>query len=155
MSSSPLSGFEISTSFVGDRVVLAVRGEIDLVTAAELVAVMDAMIDEAHRSVVLDLAGLESMDVAGVGVIARGARRLNPLGGALTVRSPPVTVRRLLDLSGLTSEIRLERPEPESGRVGPEQHVGPSLVTDNAEGAPVVDDLPQHLRVMTAVPADE
>lgn len=155
MSSSPLSGFAISTCFVDNRVVLAVRGEIDLVTAAELLAVMDSMIDGAHRSVVLDLAELEVMDASGVGVVAWGARRLNPLGGALTVRCPPATVRRLLDLSGLTSEIRLEGPEPESGRVGPEQHAGPALVTDNAEGAPVVDDLPQHLRAMTAVPADE
>lgn len=35
MSSSPLPGFVISASFVDNRVVLAVRGEIDLVTAGE------------------------------------------------------------------------------------------------------------------------
>lgn len=152
MSSSPLSGFAISTSFVDDRVVLAVRGEIDLVTAVELAAVMDAMIDGAHRSVVLDLAELEAMDVSGVGAIAGGARRLNSLGGALTVRCPPATVRRLLDLSGLTGEIRLEAAEPECDRLNPEQSAGPSPASDHAE-SPAVDEPPQHLRAVAAVPA--
>lgn len=150
MSASPLSGFVISTSFDDTRAVLAVRGEMDLATAPELAAVMDAMIDGGHRSVVLDLAELDFLDAAGVGVIARGARRLKPSGGELTVRSPPAMVRRLLDLVGLTSAVRLETAGPELAQLGPEQPQGPSLVSDDGGS----EELARHLRSATAVPAD-
>lgn len=118
MSTSPLSGFAVSTGFVGDRVVIGVRGEVGLVTAPELAGILDAVIDGGHRSVVLDLAELGSMDAPGVGVIARGARRLAP-AGELTVRSPPAMLRRELDLTGLATVVRLEHPEPRPGSPDP------------------------------------
>lgn len=149
MSASSLSGFTISTSFVRNRAVLAVQGEVNLVTAPELADIQDAVIDGGHRSVVLDLAELDSMDVSGVGVIVRGVRRLKPLGGVLTVRSPSASVRRLLDLSGATNLVSLEEPESGLGPVGREQPIGPSRAP-TAER----DELAQHLRTATTLHAD-
>lgn len=113
MLASSLPAFVVSVDFAGHDVVLAVRGEADILTAPELGAIMDAILAQGHQSVVLDLAELEFMDASGLRVIARGARVLRPSGGVLTIRSPSAMVRRLLDIVGLARVVRLEPPEAE------------------------------------------
>lgn len=153
MSSSALSGFAVCLEFVDDRAVLAVRGEVDILTAADLGAIVEAVIGRGHRSVVLDLAGLDFMDASGLGVIAVGAHRLGLSGGALTIRSPSAMVRRILDITGLTAVVRLEQPEPvparSPGRLGPEQPIDLPEVPVEIE----LDGLARRLTV-TTVPAD-
>lgn len=151
MSTSSLSDFVVATSFVGDRVVLAVRGEVDLVTAPELAAIMDAVIDGGHRALVLDLAELDFMDASGVGVIARGARRLQPSGGQLTVRSTAAQTYRLLDLTGMTRLVPVERPQQDLDHLGPEEPEARSPVAQATES----ENLVEHLRTVTVVPADD
>jgi anti-anti-sigma factor len=147
MWSSSLSGFGVSVAFVGDRAVLGIRGEVDILTAPDLGALVDAVIDQGHRFVVLDLAALDFMDASGLRVIARAARRLNPAAGELAIRSPSRMVRRILDLTGLTAVVRLEHPEPAPGRLGREQAVEAATTT-----AP--DGLAHRLGTVTALPAD-
>jgi anti-anti-sigma factor len=97
----PFGAFEVNAQYAETRVVLVVRGELDVVTAPELGAVIDAMIDSGNVSVVLDLAECDFIDVSGLRVIADGARRAHLWGGTLTIRSPSGVLRRLLDLTGL------------------------------------------------------
>ncbi len=144
---SSLSGFEVSVAFVGERAVLGVRGEVDILTAPDLDALVDAVIDQGHRFVVLDLAALKFMDASGLRVIARAARRLNPAAGELVIRSPSRMVRRMLDITGLAAVVRLEQPEPAPSRLGREQAVAAATAT-----AP--DGLAQRLGTVTAIPAD-
>ena len=112
MGSFSLSGFDVSVAFVEDRAVLGVRGEVDVLTAPTLGALVDAVLDQGHRFVVLDLAELDFMDGSGLRVIASAARRLTPDAGEVAVRSPSRAVRRMLDLAGLEALVCLERPEP-------------------------------------------
>ncbi len=77
---------------------LRLEGEIDAsnilaLTAALTIAV--AALSEVH----LDLAGLESIDLAGVCLLARTARALPP-GGALILHPLPSHLRRLVRLAG-------------------------------------------------------
>jgi anti-anti-sigma factor len=149
--SAPLGGFGLTVTFAGARVVLGVRGDIDLVSAPEFEAVLEAVIDQGHISVVLDLAELGSMDAAGLGVIASGACRLIGSGGELTLRSAPALVTRTLDITGLTGLVRFEQPEPVDDRLGPEQ-------PDGVPGVPVQADvagLDQDLKRIMAIPADD
>lgn len=146
MSRSSLSGFNVSVAFVEDRAVLGIRGEVDILTAPDLGALVDAVIDQGHRFVVLDLAALDFMDASGLRVIARAARRLIPVAGELAIRSPSRMVRRILDLTGLTAVVRLEYPEPAQGRLGREQAVAAATTT-----AP--DSLAHRLETVTAIPA--
>jgi anti-anti-sigma factor len=101
-----LAGFEVSAQFTGTRVVLVVRGELDRVTAPELGAVIDAMIDRGHLRVVLDLAECDFIDVPGLHAIRAAARPADQLGGNLTIRSPSGVVCRLVELTGLDLTLR-------------------------------------------------
>lgn len=96
-----VTAFEVSAQFAETRVVLMVRGELDLVTAPELGAVVEAVIDRGNVNVILDLAECDFIDASGLRVIADGASRAELWGGMLTVRSPSGVVRRLLALTGL------------------------------------------------------
>jgi anti-anti-sigma factor len=105
--------FEVSAQFAETRVVLIVRGELDRVTARDLRAVIDAVIDGGNFRLVLDLAECDFIDAAGLRVIADGATRADLWGGTLTVRSPSGVVRRLLDLTGLDLTLTARQPSLE------------------------------------------
>jgi len=113
------SDFLIAVSFDRFEAILAVRGEVDNVTALEFGDFLDEAIDQGRRFVVLDLAELGFIDVSGLRVIAERADRLALSGGALTIRSPPATVRRLLDTEGLADLGRLEKSKLSPDRLAP------------------------------------
>jgi anti-anti-sigma factor len=141
--------FEIAVSFDGGRAILRIRGEVDLLTAPGLGAILAAVIDQPHASVVLDLAELAFMDAAGLGVIASGVHRLGALGEELTIRSPPTLVARLLAITGLSEMVTFEQAQAALNHLGPEQ-------SSSALAPPskLVDGLTGHLRQATAIPAD-
>lgn len=147
MESSPLSGFNVSVAFAGDRAVLGIRGEVDMLTAPDLGALVDAVIDQGYRFVVLDLAALDFMDASGLRVIARAARRLNPTAGEVALRSASRMVRRMLELTGLTGVVRLEHPGPAPERFG--RAPAAEVATTTAP-----DGLTPLLGTVTALPAD-
>jgi anti-sigma B factor antagonist len=129
MSTSSFSGFGVSVDFMETQAVLRVRGEVDMDTAPELNALVDAVIRQGYRSVVLDMALLAFMDASGLRVIASGASRLRPSGGEVVLRSPPPIVQRILDITRLTDVVRLE-PAPVESCHGPEHLVGTSVAGD-------------------------
>jgi anti-sigma B factor antagonist len=146
--SARIADFGVAASFVEEQAVLAVRGEVDMVTSPTLGCFVDAAIDSGHSSVVLDVAELDFMSVSGMGVIASGAFRLGLSGGALTIRSPSAMVRRLLDITGLATLVRVEEPQASSGHLGPEQSV-------DLPEVPVSTNPYDHLKRVTAVPSND
>ena len=62
--------FEIAVDFDADQTILHVRGDVDLLTAPTLHAAMNALVDQSHVDIVLELAGLTFMDASGLRVIA-------------------------------------------------------------------------------------
>ena len=119
-----LSDFSVSASFVDGQVILALHGEVDVLSAPEFGAFFETMIDRGHREVVLDLAGLRFMDASGLAVIARGADRLEVSGGMLTIRSPVAMIGRMLDITGFARLVQLEPRESAYGSPGLEQSDG-------------------------------
>jgi anti-sigma B factor antagonist len=118
MSISSLSAFSVSVDFTETQAVLNVRGEVDMATVPELGVLVDAVIGQGYKSVVLDLAELAFMDASGLRVIAGGASRLRSSGGEVVLRSPPPIVQRILDITRLTEVVRLD-PELVESRPGP------------------------------------
>ena len=142
--------FEVRASFGGDAVVLGIRGEVDVATAAQLGAVLDAVIDQGQTSIALDLAELDFMGSTGLEVIASAVGRLGAIGEDLTIRSAPTLVVRLLEISGLSELVRFEGPEPDLEGPRPRRTSGPP----SARATFGVDDLTTHLRQVTALSAD-
>ena len=137
-----LEALRLTVGFAGDQAVVEVRGELDILTAPELAAVLTAVIDRGHSSVVLDLAGTTFMGLAGLRVIEAATARLGPPRAGLSLRSPSPQVRRLLDITGLAETVHVDQlddvkpVEDDEGaaevgdRLGPEQ-------TASVPGTPV------------------
>ena len=102
------ASFDVAASFVEGQVTLAIRGDVNAVSAPDLIAILDALIDRGHRSVVLDLAQTGPIDPAGMRVIVGAAGRLKSLGGQLAVRSPSALVRHILTIAFRSGQVCLE-----------------------------------------------
>lgn len=117
----PFGGLAVDVSFTAGEVVLAVCGELDLATASDLAAVLSSVLEGRQRSVVVDLAKVGFLGLAGLRVIEDAAARVAGSGGRLTVRAPSPPARRSFHLVG-RAEL-LEHQVGGGGRLGPEQTV--------------------------------
>lgn len=81
-----------------NNIVVVIRGEVDLATAPELWACVDAAIVAAPRDLVLDLTEVSFLDAAGLGVIASARQRL-PEQFRLTLRNPRPLIRKVLHIT--------------------------------------------------------
>ncbi|MFC4949197.1 STAS domain-containing protein [Pseudonocardia sp. GCM10023141] len=81
-------GLELTTTVVGSATVVAVRGELDLYTAPELMSTVDAAFDQpAVATVVIDLSAVSFLGSSGLGVLANLATR------AADARHAPTNLR--------------------------------------------------------------
>jgi anti-anti-sigma factor len=147
-----LEGFGVTISFAEGRGVLGVRGEVDLVTAPELGAVLEAVMDRGYRSVVLDLAELDFMDASGLRVIAHGVQRLGPTG--VTIRAPRPQVTRILEITGLAELVRFEPRDPVAGRAEPARLTREQPPAARATLVTVDAGVVGHPRQVMAIPAN-
>ncbi len=115
---------DLSVCFSAPAVVVSVRGEVDLLTAPSLGALVWNLIDRGHTDVVIDLLEVEFMDASGLAAIAGATALLQPVGGALSIRSPSAMVRRLFEIVGMSELIAIGPLDPAAGVLGPEQRSG-------------------------------
>lgn len=115
--------FGVAISFAGTETTLALRGEVDILTAPEFGVILGGLIDRSHRNIVLDCTELGFMDASGLGVIAAAANRLSVSGMKLrdrfAVRTPPPVARDHRACNGHPRRARAaaSRP-PRAGTVG-------------------------------------
>src|SRR5262245_29770190 len=69
----------------GEQTVLHIEGTLDASAAPELRSVVDALVSEKRKDVVLQLASLSSIDSAGMGVIVSLAQRVRAIGGRVRI----------------------------------------------------------------------
>lgn len=108
MAAGPPPDFSFAVDERDGRIVVEVRGELDLATASELEEQTLAPAREG-RHVVLDLRELEFMDSSGVRVIVTTHQAAQDGGGRLTVLPGPPgsAVLRVLEVSGLVGVLEL------------------------------------------------
>ena len=81
---------------------IAVHGEIDYLTAPQLVEVLDAVPAAEGGVIALDLACVPFCDSAGLSALVRTLHRVTLAGGELRLVAIDPRLRRTLDLTGLT-----------------------------------------------------
>ena len=92
---------EISASSTGWEV----SGEIDAHTAPTLAA---AMAEMPTGVVTIDMAGVSFMDSSGLRVLIEAATRARDGGGDLVIANPTPGITRLVEISGLGGQLRLD-----------------------------------------------
>jgi anti-sigma B factor antagonist len=96
--------FHIRTDVVGDSLVIAVSGEVDVVSAKELGTAMERVFEQ--RAVIVDLREVTFLDSSGLGTIVRGQRILGERGISLQIVAPPAgIVRRVFEITRLIESI--------------------------------------------------
>lgn len=81
---------------------IAVTGELDLATVHLLRGAAAVLVAETAQEIVIDLAGLQFIDAAGLGEIVRLRVTLTAAGRRLTLSRPSPSIRRTFAAGGLT-----------------------------------------------------
>ncbi|MEO5842812.1 MAG: anti-sigma factor antagonist [Acidimicrobiales bacterium] len=137
----PYKDFEIDVRFEAEGAVVGVRGDVDVVTAPTLAAILGVLVDQHHRHVVLDLAALAFMDASGLHVIAETSSRLTQSTGTLTVRAAPAQTLRILEITRVNDLVVLEAPDPNVTALGAEQRSGDRSFSVDSKPADLSADL--------------
>jgi len=91
----------------GQALYAFLSGEIDHDSAQHLRLGIDAEVSQRlPRQLVLDFSGVGFMDSSGVGLILGRQRRMQALGGSLSIRYPPAQIQKILQLAKIqTMEV--------------------------------------------------
>lgn len=109
----PPGDFSVCLVFGTDRSVVAVCGELDILTAAAFGGFLDIAASRPGQLVVVDLAEVAFLDASALRQLARILPRLRAAGSDLAIVSPSPTVYKALDLTGFTARIHVEPPTPQ------------------------------------------
>lgn len=88
-----------------DASAVVAEGQIDAHTSEALEEALSAAAADSELG--LDLAGVSFIDSSGLRVIVRTHKRQLAGGGRLTIVGPSDAVVRLLDITGLTSQLQI------------------------------------------------
>jgi anti-anti-sigma factor len=111
MSAMPLPPFEVACMEEGSATRVALRGELDLLSAPLLTRELEAVARRRPRRIVLDLGELDFMDVSGLRAILDAARSARRDGRSLAVANPMPHIVRLLELTAIDQSLEvLGRP---------------------------------------------
>ena len=94
----------------GSTTVLRLAGELDVATADQLRERVRSLLGhpKALDTLVLDLAGLEFLDVTGLSALLETRRKLAGTGATLTLRRPRPMVVRMLALLNLETALHID-----------------------------------------------
>jgi anti-sigma B factor antagonist len=88
--------------------VLVVSGELDVYEAPAFRAELLSIIDEGHRRVVVDCAGMAFIDSAGLAALVDAQRRLVGIDGQLVLRAVRPSSRRIFEITDLVTLFAFE-----------------------------------------------
>lgn len=107
VSESSTSSLRVETRSESDRLIIVLRGDVDMATAPQFDAVARQAVDEGATDIELDAAELGFMDSTGLSVIASLIRHLRPSGERLIIRNGPPLLVKLLEITALREHIDL------------------------------------------------
>jgi anti-sigma B factor antagonist len=87
--------------------VVVLNGSVDGLTAERMLAALSAEVDDGHVRLVGDLGGVEYTSSAGLRALLATVKQARSRGGDLRLAAVNPAVRRVLEMSGFTSVLRL------------------------------------------------
>ena len=125
--------FEVEAASVSGAPGVVVGGEVDIGTATQLTAAIDAAIRESVGAFVVDLSDVEFLDSSGVHVLVRARAVLGREERELVVVCPPGPARRIFELAGIADLLALfDTCEDAAASLQPTQRSDARLVRTGA-----------------------
>ena len=87
--------------------VIYLAGELDLASAPDLQACLDEVLASGTEPIIVDVDELSFCDSTGISALVRGVNRARRGGRQLTLRKPRPGIRRVLEITGVTSVIEI------------------------------------------------
>jgi anti-sigma B factor antagonist len=100
--------------------VLAVAGEIDIVTAPRMIAALNAVLAEIESPLVVDLSRVLFMDSTGLALMMNARRRVMRSGQGFAIVCPPGPIGRVFEIADMMETLRVY-PDRESARLAATQ----------------------------------
>ena len=98
-----LGGLQVRWETPGDRAAeVALDGDLDNLSVPVLREALDVLYAQNCFEIRLDLGGLSFTDSSGLGAMVGAWRRCQREGGTLSVTNPSASVRRLMDMTGIS-----------------------------------------------------
>ena len=97
----------LENSSAGERMVVAVGGEIDVYTAPKLRERLVELINSGHYHLVINLEGVDFLDSTGLGVLVGALKRVRSNDGDLYLVCTQPRIRKVFEVTGLTKVFSL------------------------------------------------
>jgi len=98
---------ETSVDQRGGVIAVHISGSVDGLTAEDLQRVFSGEVGAGHHDLVADFGEVDYMSSAGLRVLLATLKQTRSLGGDLRLAGPHPEVRKVLDLSGFTSILKI------------------------------------------------
>jgi len=98
---------EATVDRLGDVSTVHVAGSVDGLTADDLQRVLSGEVEARHHNVVADFAAVDYTSSAGLRVLLATLKQTRSVGGDLRLAGPNPDVRKVLELSGFTTILRV------------------------------------------------
>lgn len=105
---------DINTRTKVDIVILDISGEIDLYNAPEIKDIINKLIDEKKYNVVINLQEVSYIDSSGIGALISSLSNLKKYQGGLKIINVFASVRKVFELTKLTSFFEIFDSEDEA-----------------------------------------
>lgn len=101
------SPFSVSIVTTGTSATVALRGELDINSAADLDAALDSLINAGPKETVFDLSELTFVDSSGIAALISMQKQLSEQGRHLIIHSPRPFVAKVLEITDLTAYLNV------------------------------------------------
>lgn len=105
---------DINSRSVGGIVVLDITGEIDLYNAPEIKDIINKLIEEKKYNVIINLEHVTYIDSSGIGALISSLSNLKKYQGGLKIINVFASVRKVFELTKLTSFFEIYDAEDEA-----------------------------------------
>jgi anti-sigma B factor antagonist len=103
-----VAALELGSTRHGDRTVVTVKGELDIVSRTQFTAHLDRVIREHGRKIILDFSGLGFIDTSALSTVVSYWKRLSSSeDGMLVLAGAEYTTARVLWITGLAQRLPL------------------------------------------------
>ena len=105
---------DITTRSKDEIVILDISGEIDLYNAPEIKEIISKLIDEKKYNVIINLEEVSYIDSSGIGALISSLSNLKKYQGGLKIIHVFASVRKVFELTKLTSFFEIFDSEEEA-----------------------------------------
>ncbi|HBE04018.1 MAG: anti-anti-sigma factor [Spirochaetes bacterium GWF1_41_5] len=105
---------EIKTREREGIIIFDITGEIDLYNAPEIKDSIKKQIDQGHKKIIINLENVSYIDSSGIGALISSLSNLKKIGGGLKIINVYDSVKKVFELTKLTSFFQIFNNEDEA-----------------------------------------